>query len=89
MQQLGIRDLPHSDDLGNLQKVLTEIRHQLTIARNLVKTRVRDSIEEDSLTRNIGDLAMALTAGTPIQPTLQLMVRLAFLVSRCSLLECC
>ncbi|KAF4584013.1 hypothetical protein EYR40_002511 [Pleurotus pulmonarius] len=79
MQTLGIRDMPHPDDLSNMQKVLTEIRHQLTIARNLVKTRICDSIEEDSATRNIGDLAMALTAGTPIQPTVQLLVRLAFL----------
>ncbi|KAF4568557.1 hypothetical protein EYR40_010034 [Pleurotus pulmonarius] len=79
MQALGIRDLPNPDDIANLQKVLAEVRHQLTIARNQVKTRIHESLEEDSLTRNVGDLAMLLTAGTSVQPTLQFLIRLAFL----------
>ncbi|PPQ72975.1 hypothetical protein CVT26_014520 [Gymnopilus dilepis] len=79
MAELNVHNLPDPADSTRVEKVLGEMGRVLTVYRSGMNNKLKASLEDDSITENIADLASALIGDRPVQPTLDRYVRLAVL----------
>ncbi|THU77875.1 hypothetical protein K435DRAFT_890131, partial [Dendrothele bispora CBS 962.96] len=76
MRCCGIEDMPDDSQPAKLTKLTTYIGSQVSSGKNLLKTKVNESLKDFS---NIADLAKAVIGKQSIPLTKELCVRLAFL----------
>ncbi|KAF8070146.1 hypothetical protein FPV67DRAFT_1623661 [Lyophyllum atratum] len=79
MRELNVRDLPPEKEVTHVKAILAVIKTTLTSFRNVVKDKIKASLEPDSPTRNIADLTHAIVNNTPVKATAQHYIRIAFL----------
>ncbi|KZP29459.1 hypothetical protein FIBSPDRAFT_815986 [Athelia psychrophila] len=79
MRELEIAEIPPTKETGQVKILITSISSTLTGQRNVLKTKISDSLKPESPTRNIAALANAVIGKSRIKPTLQLYIRLAFI----------
>ncbi|KAJ7202408.1 hypothetical protein GGX14DRAFT_399571 [Mycena pura] len=74
------RGLPNEKDAGHNNIVLRAVRDKLTYFRNVLKSKIKQSLKNASSTRNIASLANAIISKLDgIEVTLQLYMRIAYL----------
>ncbi|KIK02141.1 hypothetical protein K443DRAFT_131972 [Laccaria amethystina LaAM-08-1] len=79
MRDLKVDDMPPIKEVARLNLLCKLIDKFLTDCHNAVKEKIKNSLSVDSPTCNIADLTHAVISNTPVQPTLQLYMRMAFL----------
>ncbi|KZP11280.1 hypothetical protein FIBSPDRAFT_962383 [Athelia psychrophila] len=79
MRELHITELPPTKETGQVETVLTSIGSALTGMRNVLKTKITESLKLDSATRNIAALTNTVIGKSRVKATLQLYICLAFI----------
>lgn len=79
MRSLNVGDMPPDKEVARLDLLRKLIVKFLTDCHNALKEKIKNSLAVDSPMRNIADLTHAVISNTPIQPTLQHYMRMAFL----------
>ncbi|KAJ7198299.1 hypothetical protein GGX14DRAFT_573537 [Mycena pura] len=80
MREESVKGLPNEKDVGHNNIVLRALRDKLTYFRNILKSKIKQSLKNGSSTRNIASLTNAIISKLDgIEPTLQLYMRIAYL----------
>ncbi|KII84494.1 hypothetical protein PLICRDRAFT_179322 [Plicaturopsis crispa FD-325 SS-3] len=79
LREINLAELPPDSEPGRTKLVLEIVTNQLTSFRNIIKSKVTESISPGCKFRNLAALAHAVVGPTMVKPTLQLYIRLAFI----------